>query len=523
MSSKNSINIIKYLISGVVILLIVLGLSALVNFGVAAYEKETSAFLNLEAEYSEKKLAIQKELEDAMEDGEDEKAADREKYYAQLRLKEALKKEEAYYEFYTKSNHENTLEGRDYHYYGQFYEMFNSVYDANVIFLGSSRSVYGVNPRILERNKDLDEYSFYNFSLNAAGPSYYLDWYNVFKTEAEYPTPDKVIYCVDWFMFDSNWMWRKMATLDENIDGGALYEIRNYMKGSSGTPLSNTATYTEEEITTLFKDPDDDLPDNEDNKKAPQDLGQYLLALWNGEEKLNFATVAEYLTEKVPLFANQDNIFDMIGYHATGQSSANQIKLKEAREEYEKELEEYREELEEVLADGSNDFPEVEIPDYYSKRSLRIDWDGNVSSKFYKGFIPWEYEHHSAGDGKQYRERSKQEVAAHYKGTDQDEIKNFKKLIRQMQNDGIEVIFVQLPDIKEVRPNDQIAKYTAIISDIAKELGVEFYDYNTDKSEVGNKLAAHQRYYSDWNHFNESGANLFTRYLGEDLVDILKD
>lgn len=595
---RNNLEIVKYLISGVIMVavsaLVVLALNLSITYN-ESYEKAMNSIpgyydnlleaekRNIDEEF--KKLAQGKEEEllggGSKNDGNVVDATTAEllikkgkaeinKKYSELETK--LKKQNNYYEYYTKNNHENTKEQRDYHYYGQFYEMFVNDYDANVIFIGSSRSVYGINPKKLEENDALDEYSFYNFSLNAAGPSYYLEWYDVFKNEAEYPTPDTVIYCVDWFMFDSgNWMWREMNY--DTRKGGALYEIRKHVN-SSAYSMSNETTVTEEDITT--EAPNENLPIQDGQvgtaaasnfeefieqyfkKMSKKDPVQLFVDWWNGKEHFNLSFVSEGINTFVSPFADQKDLFSSLGEIVTNVCSGEwffntRFNEEKARHQvlFDEGIEAYREqkqaEFDEIwgeIPDGGNNNgndsnTDTEVIDveaelakyeaqkvtdikrkYYSK-SFRKDKDGNISSKFYKGFIPWEYEHHHEGTGAQFHDIKKSEVPR-VKGTSQDQIKAFKQLIRQMQADGIKVILVQIPDYAKLRPDDQIAEYTALIDDIANELGVEFYDYNNTSSKVGNTVANYKANFSNWNHMNETGANKFSAAFAKELVDILK-
>ena len=553
--AKNVINIIKLLVSGFFVIVIALAISFLFNEGLAAQANDNSGILRLESEYASKKEALLKETEEALKNAENADQDAALKYTEALALKEKLEKQEDYYDYYTKNNHKNTMEKRDYHYYGQYYEMFNNVYNANVIFLGSSRSVYGINPFYLENkevkssggkfgetviveNEELADYSFYNFSLNAAGPSFYQKWYDVFKNEAKYPTPDVLIYCVDWFMFDSGegysikWMWRNFDTYD-TASKGALSEIRKYMESRKSSdslkkeliPLADITT-TEATGSIVTDEPIKETTPNTSDKtpeKAPMSIGEYLIALWNGEKKLNLAPLAEKLTTNIPLFKQQDQIPEMINYFLGGSSATSKDLIAKRTEELEAELDELRSNLESILQGGGS-YPEVVIPDYYNNRDFCVDVDGNISSKFYKGFIPWEYKYYHVkdiGNPEKWNDSYKEETPRKINSISEKEVEAFKSLIREMQDDGIEVIFMQVPDYEGDRPNDQIAEYTALIQDIAEELGVEFYDYNNSTSTPGYKSSINKKYYSNWNHFNEEGAKVFTQALAKELVDIL--
>lgn len=67
-------------------------------------------------------------------------------------------------------------------------ELVDHRINANIVIFGSSRSKYGINPKYL----DDEGKTFYNFSFNGGGASFYKDWYeHIFKPY--YPKPDVVI------------------------------------------------------------------------------------------------------------------------------------------------------------------------------------------------------------------------------------------------------------------------------------------------------------------------------------------
>jgi hypothetical protein len=91
------------------------------------------------------------------------------------------------------------------HYPLQYGEAFYPIVNADVIVLGASPATHGINPKYLEE----DHLKVYNFSLNGAGPSFYLKWYQkIFQPH--YRKPFYVIYGVQWTMFDERWLQRKI-------------------------------------------------------------------------------------------------------------------------------------------------------------------------------------------------------------------------------------------------------------------------------------------------------------------------
>jgi hypothetical protein len=91
------------------------------------------------------------------------------------------------------------------HYPLQYDEVFHPKVNADVIILGASSATHGINPKYLET----DRLKVYNFSLNGAGPSFYLKWYRkIFQPH--YRKPLCVIYAVQWGMFDNNLLQRRL-------------------------------------------------------------------------------------------------------------------------------------------------------------------------------------------------------------------------------------------------------------------------------------------------------------------------
>lgn len=84
-------------------------------------------------------------------------------------------------------------------------ELFNSTNVADICILGTSKAIYGINPKELESKNNL----VYNFGFAGSTPEFTYYWYNnYFKNY--YPKPKLIIYEVNWLMFNENWMWRKI-------------------------------------------------------------------------------------------------------------------------------------------------------------------------------------------------------------------------------------------------------------------------------------------------------------------------
>lgn len=95
----------------------------------------------------------------------------------------------------------------DVHYIGQFNEIYSQNIKADVIILGTSHANRAVNPYWLEQDSAL---KYFNFAMDGACPSYYLDWWEQIFVPSGYPQPKLIIFSVDWFMFDNGWLWRRI-------------------------------------------------------------------------------------------------------------------------------------------------------------------------------------------------------------------------------------------------------------------------------------------------------------------------
>jgi hypothetical protein len=226
---KHELNALpRILLKGIIVVLIALIPALVLNIAMQSFLDGELAVVQAAAE---KAAAARQALLEAS--GEAEKA----RLEAELKVLKAEQYEEFYQQYKTRES---------YHYYGQFYEMFENMYSADVIFIGTSHAAHGVNPLYIE--KENPDRSFYNFSLNGSNPKYYLDWYEVFK-ESGYPAPEVIVFCVDWFMCDDAWLWRRISfddSPDQPID--IMRKIRESEKASlpaEPAPIETTPAETE--------------------------------------------------------------------------------------------------------------------------------------------------------------------------------------------------------------------------------------------------------------------------------------
>lgn len=87
----------------------------------------------------------------------------------------------------------------------QYNEIFNPIVKADIAIMGTSKSMRGINPKLLEEENT----SVYNFGLNGSNPEFLFNWYtNYFKKY--YPKPRLILLEVSWLMFNENYMWRRI-------------------------------------------------------------------------------------------------------------------------------------------------------------------------------------------------------------------------------------------------------------------------------------------------------------------------
>lgn len=341
----------------------------------------------------------------------------------------------------------------NYQYYGQYYELFNNVYNADTIFIGTSHGTHGVNP--LHFEADYPHRSFYNFSLNGTVPSYYLQWYQILKNEAKYPVPDTVIYCVDWFMCDSGWLWRRMS-FDEPADM-PLGIVRALRELSAPAPEESAA---------------ESMP--EETEKSLQRL------LRDSVAENGLLDLEEHLTvllTNTPIFSSRDRIPEMVQYFCMGEQRNS-------------------------AGPGQTVDPGEGIPVY--EHEYLKDYTNNVTSLFYKGYIPWEVSY--PGDaGELSCVDNPEEWAA------------FELLLDEFQKDNVTVIFVQAPEYCGVTSAMRTQNNEKILA-IARERGIPFLNYN---GEPHCEIRDDPSNYSDWGHLNGKGSTAFSKQLCRDLAEYL--
>ncbi len=364
-----------------------------------------------------------------------------------------------------------------YHYYGQFYEMFNNVYEADTIFIGTSHCSHGINPLYIE--DEITNRSFFNFGLNGTVPSYYRDWYKVFKEEAQYPLPDTIIYCVDWFMTDTGWLWRRIDF--DTPDNMALGVMRSLKKKTSSSKKAETAVTEDTQ-----SDKENTVTDDAVREKTLSELlGESIRknGWWNIEEH---TTV---LMLNTPIFSERDRIPEVLSFYFHGMRLPEQENVTPDAEAVSPDAEET-----ETLA----------IPTYTHKKL--IDASGNITSDYYKGYIPWDV---GFGGGR-----------SNVKFTDNpSEWKSFIRLLNEFLNDGINIIFVEIPEYSG-RISKDMDERNAMLDEIAEQYDITFLNYNDELASDFNDDPSN---YSDWGHMNKKGSTAFSKILAQDLKPLLAE
>lgn len=217
------------------------------------------------------------------------------------------------------------------HYDGQFIEIFEKRVNADYIFIGTSHITHGVTPEPFEASGK----KFFNFALNGSNPSYYQWWYNdVFKPN-RYVKPKAIIFGVDWFMFDTNWLWRRPE-----------FDYR-YLRDYSNPPPD--------------LDEDDDW-EYESETNALRYTGKWY----------DVYAITDYITNRYPLFTARRRFIELIFPEKKEEVIDNNI--------------------------DEND-GEQEIINFGRPTEPIITQEGNRLDLFYKGFVPWEanFSGHNAG------------------------------------------------------------------------------------------------------------------------------
>jgi len=98
------------------------------------------------------------------------------------------------------------------HFRQQYAEITNKENFHEGIIIGASHATHSIRPSILDKSG----IKFHNFALNGANPEFYYHWYNrtVSKSKVK---PTHCIFAINYFMFDSSWLWRRIEQDSEYL------------------------------------------------------------------------------------------------------------------------------------------------------------------------------------------------------------------------------------------------------------------------------------------------------------------
>ena len=228
------------------------------------------------------------------------------------------------------------------HYDGQFQEIFLKRVNADYIFIGTSHVTHGVTPEAFENSGK----RFFNFALNGSNPSYYVWWYNSVFKQNKYVKPKAILFGVDWFMFDTGWLWRR-----PEFD-------RDYIQRYPSMP-----------------------PPDSDGDMADWDVGSTVSPVYKFPDKwYDIDEVAMYVTTKYPFFSARKRLIELVLPVKTGETEEPAIE----------------ENLEEKPVNSGTALKNRPTEPIYSGEGCRLDL-------FYKGYVPYQpYGHVFSGDNSGY-------------------------------------------------------------------------------------------------------------------------
>ena len=326
--------------------------------------------------------------------------------------------------------------------------MYQQVYKADTIFIGTSHASHGVNPKYIEKAySGKGNRSFFNFSLNGSNPSYYVEWYKFFK-DSGYPTPRTIVYCVDWFMTDLGWLWRRKE-FDSN------YDCPQYI-------AKQLKIAEEKAIAEALKSPE------ETEAPAETETAVETEAVLETEEEKSWFTLEDFLTKfmnSMMIIHNRDRIPEMVGswFDIAGEDSEAETTVAETAEE---------------------ELPPLPV---YKHNEGIVDGTGILTDSYYKGYITWEAYFDGGTRSQNYNEHP-------------GRVGSFCPACRAVSEDGIEVIMIQVPNMCRgaAFPANAISKQTNGLRVSAWEHDIPFINYNAEESELNSnplfqRLGAHER------------------------------
>lgn len=137
-----------------------------------------------------------------------------------------------------------------------------------------------------------------------------------------------------------------------------------------------------------------------------------------------------------------------------------------------------------------------------------------IISKYKDGFLPY-----WPAKVEKYRNRFVNNLKNTYTISSKQK-KIFESLVHLMKQDGIQLVFVNIPEYGANQKDYAQIKSFQYLDSFAIKNGVSFLNYNLGKLTF---ISEDTSYFADWGHLNEKGSIAFSRILRDDLRQILKN
>lgn len=142
----------------------------------------------------------------------------------------------------------------------------------------------------------------------------------------------------------------------------------------------------------------------------------------------------------------------------------------------------------------------------------RYDESQFIISKYKDGFLPyWPQK------VEKFKDRYKNKLKDYFTiSTRQQQI--FEKLVQRMKDDGIQLIFVNIPEYGSRKTDyERIATFQYLDS-FARKNDISFLNYNLEKR---TPISDEKDLFADWGHLNDKGSREFSMILRKDLGSIM--
>lgn len=130
----------------------------------------------------------------------------------------------------------------------------------------------------------------------------------------------------------------------------------------------------------------------------------------------------------------------------------------------------------------------------------RTDYHDVAMEKFYHGYAP--LEHRSS--------LAPRAIALHH---DEHQVRALETLLSMIQEDGLDVVFVQVPEYLGGRSIQ--GESPTVVDEVVHRTRLPYLNYNGER--VG-EINSDPALFSDWGHLNEKGSHRFSELLLQDLA-----